>query len=112
MRLSLITLLVLTLLTGVLFALWPELDLMGSAFFRGPDGFAGNGHGLNGLRGVLYFLPVIVMGLFLLAWVLGWVGGWFGWPLLEALQPRGRSLGPHRPVPDLISCRAALGTFQ
>jgi len=92
LRLSLITLLALTVLTGVLFALWPELDLMGSGFFPGPDGFAGNGHGLKGLRGVLYFLPVIVMGLFLLAWVLGWVGGWFGWPLLEALQPRGRSV--------------------
>jgi len=92
LRLSLVTLLALTVLTGVLFALWPELDLMGSGFFHGPDGFAGNGHGLKGLRGVLYFLPVIVMGLFLLAWVLGWVGGWFGWPLLEALQPRGRSV--------------------
>ena len=92
MRLSLVTLLALTVLTGVLFALWPELDLMGSGFFHGPDGFPGNGHGLKGLRGVLYFLPVIVMGLFLLAWVLGWVGGWFGWPLLEALQPRGRSV--------------------
>ena len=92
MRQSLITLLALTVLTGILFALWPELDLMGSAFFHGGDGFAGNGHGLRGLRGVLYFLPVIVMGLFLLAWVLGWVAGWFGWPLLEALQPRGRSV--------------------
>ena len=92
MRLSLVTLLALTVLTGVLFALWPELDLMGSGFFHGPDGFPGNGHGLKGLRNILYFLPVIVMGLFLLAWVLGWVGGWFGWPLLEALQPRGRSV--------------------
>ena len=92
MRLSLITLLALTLLTGVLFAVWPELDLMGSAFFQGADGFAGNGHGLRGLRGVLYFLPVMVMGLFLLAWILGWVGGWFDLPLLEALQPRGRSV--------------------
>ena len=92
MRLSLITLLALTVLTGVLFALWPELDLMGSALFHGPDGFAGNGHGLSGLRGTLYFLPVIVMGLFLLAWILGWVGGWFDLPLFEAVQPRGRSV--------------------
>ena len=92
MRLSVITLLALTVLTGVLFALWPELDLMGSAFFQGTDGFAGDGHGLRGLRGVLYFLPVIVMGLFLLAWILGWLGGWFDLPLLEAWQPRGRSV--------------------
>ena len=92
MRLSLITLLALTVLTGVLFALWPELDLMGSAFFHGSDGFAGNGHGLRGLRGVLYVLPVVVMGLFLLAWVLGWVAAWFDLPWPEALQPRGRSV--------------------
>ena len=92
MRVSLIILLALTLLTGAVFALWPELDLMGSAFFHGPDGFAGNGNGLRGLRGILYFLPVVVMGLFLLAWVLGWVGGWFDLPVLEALQPRGRSV--------------------
>ena len=92
MRLSLIILLALTLLTGAVFALWPELDLMGSAFFHGPDGFAGNGNALRGLRGILYFLPAVVMGLFLLAWVLGWVGGWFDLPVLEALQPRGRSV--------------------
>ena len=92
MRLSLITLLALTVLTGVLFALWPEMDLMGSAFFHGSDGFAGNGHGLKGLRGVLYFLPVVVMGLFLMAWILGWVAGWFDLPWPEALQPRGRSV--------------------
>jgi membrane-associated phospholipid phosphatase len=92
LRLSLITLLALTVLTGVLFALWPELDLMGSAFFHGSAGFAGNGHGLKGLRGVLYFLPVVVMGLFLLAWILGWVAGWFDLPWPEALQPRGRSV--------------------
>ena len=92
MRLSLITLLALTLLTGAVFALWPELDLMGSAFFRGPDGFAGNGHGLNGLRGVLYFLPVLVMSLFLLAWVLGWLAAWFDLPWPESLLPRGRSV--------------------
>ena len=91
MRLSLISLLVLTLLTGVLFALWPELDLMGSAYFHGPEGFAGNGRGLNGLRLVLYFLPVGVMGLFLLGWCLGWVAAWFDLPWPEALQPRGRS---------------------
>ena len=92
MRLSLITLLALTLLTGVLFALRPELDLMGSAYFHGSDRFAGDGHGLRNLRGVLYFLPVIVMGLFLLAWVLGWLAGWFDLPWPEALQPRGRSV--------------------
>ena len=92
MRVSLIILLALTLLTGAVFALWPELDLMGSAFFHRPDGFAGNGNGLRGLRGILYFLPAVVMGLFLLAWVLGWVGGWFDLPVLEALQPRGRSV--------------------
>ncbi len=92
MRLSLITLLALTLLTGAVFALWPELDLMGSAFFHGSGSFAGDGHGLRGLRGVLYFLPVIVMGLFFLAWILGWLAGWFGLPWPEAMQPRGRSL--------------------
>ena len=92
MRLSLISLLVLTLLTGVLFALWPELDLMGSAYFHGPEGFASNGHGLNGLRAAFYVLPVGVMGLFLLSWVLGWVAAWFDLPWPEALQPRGRSL--------------------
>ena len=92
MRLSLITLLALTLLTGVLFALWPELDLMGSAYFHGPAGFAGDGHGLSGLRAALYYLPVGVMGLFLLAWILGWLAGWFDLPLFETLQPRGRSV--------------------
>ena len=62
MRRSLITLLALTVLTGVLFALWPELDLMGSAFFHNQGGFFGDGNGLKGLRVALYFLPIIVMG--------------------------------------------------
>ena len=92
MRRSLITLLALTVLTGVLFALWPELDLMGSAFFHNQGGFFGDGNGLKGLRGALYFLPIIVMGLFLLAWILGWVTAWFDLPWPEALQPRGRSV--------------------
>ena len=92
MRLSLIALLALTLLTGAVFALWPELDLIGSAFFHGPGGFASNGHGLNGLRAALYYLPVMVMGLFLLAWILGWVTAWFDLPWPQFLQPRGRSL--------------------
>ena len=92
MRLSLIALLALTLLTGAVFALWPELDLMGSAFFHGPNGFVSNGHGLSGLRGALYYLPVVVMGLFVLAWILGWVTAWFDLPWPQSLQPRGRSL--------------------
>lgn len=92
MRLSLISLLVLTLLTGVLFALWPELDLMGSAYFHGSGSFAGDGNGLRGLRGVLYFLPVIVMGLFILAFLLGWGAAWFDLPWPEAMQLRGRSV--------------------
>ena len=92
MRLSLITLLVLTLLTGAVFALWPELDLMGSALFHGPGGFASNGHGLNGLRAALYFLPAGVMGLFLLAWIMGWVAAWFDLPWPESLAPRWRSV--------------------
>ena len=92
MRLSVITLLVLTLLTGVLFALWPELDLMGSALFHGPGGFASNGHGLTGLRAALYFLPAGVMGLFLMAWIMGWVAAWFDLPWPESLIPRGRSV--------------------
>ena len=92
MRLSLIILLALTVLTGAVFALWPELDLMGSALFHGPGGFSSNGHGLNGLRAALYFLPAGVMGLFLLAWIFGWVAAWFDLPWPEALQPRGRSV--------------------
>ena len=44
------------------------------------------------MRGALYFLPIIVMGLFLLAWILGWVTAWFDLPWPEALQPRGRSV--------------------
>ena len=88
MRLSLIILAVLTLITGALFALWPELDLAGSAFFHGAEGFDADMPLLKGLRNGLYYLPIAVMGVFAGAWL----GAMIGLPLPEALRPRGRSL--------------------
>ena len=86
MRATLTILSALTLITGALFALWPELDLMGSAFFHGPDGFANDQPLLKGLRAGLYYLPIAVMGAFALAWL----GAWVGLPIPAALRPRGR----------------------
>ena len=88
MRIALTVLLALTLMTGALFALWPELDLMGASFFHGESGFLGDHAGLKGLRAALYLLPICIMGAFILAWVLARIG----LSMPEALRPRGRSL--------------------
>jgi membrane-associated phospholipid phosphatase len=88
LRATLITLSALTLITGALFALWPELDLMGSAFFHGVDGFASDQPLLKVLRAGLYYLPIGVMGAFMLAWLAARVG----LPIPAALRPRGRSV--------------------
>ena len=88
MRISLIILIALTLLTGALFALQPELDLAGSAFFHGGTGFVGDQPFLKALRAVLYYLPVGVMGAFALAWI----GARLGLPIPPALRPSGRSV--------------------
>jgi len=89
---TLIILAALTLLTGALFALWPELDLAGSAFFHGAGGFAGGQPVLKALRAGLYSLPILVMVGFALAWIGGWLGALVGLPVPEALRPRGRSV--------------------
>ena len=88
MRTSLIILLALTLITGVLFALWPELDLEGAAFFYGTAGFNSDQPGLKALRAGLYYLPVAVM----VAFAAAWIGALIGLPVPTALRPRGRSL--------------------
>jgi len=88
LRTSLIILAALTLLTGAIFALWPQLDLAGSALFHGADGFAFDQPHLKALRAGLYYLPVAVMGAFAAAWI----GALIGLPLPTALRPRGRSL--------------------
>ncbi len=88
MRATLAILSALTLITGALFALWPELDLMGSAFFHGVDGFPSDQPLLKGLRAGLYYLPIGVMGAFALAWL----GVRVGLPIPAALRPRGRSV--------------------
>ena len=88
MRLILIILAALTLLVGLLFALWPELDLAGAAFFHGVDGFVGDRPLLRALRAGLYYLPIAVMGGFALAWA----GARLGLPIPAALRPRGRSV--------------------
>ena len=88
LRISLIILTALTLIVGISFAVWPELDLAGSTFFYGTEGFREDQPLLKTLRAVLYYLPSGVMGAFLLAWL----GAWLGLPLPAALRPRGRSL--------------------
>ena len=81
-------LLLLTLATGAVFALWPELDLMGAAFFHGQDGFPGDAPALKALRAALFFLPAAVMG----AAAALWLAARLGAPLPERLRPTGRSL--------------------
>ncbi len=87
MRLSpLALLLFLTLITGALFALWPELDLMSAALFHSPEGFPGNGPFLKALRATLFYLPATIMACAALLWVAGRTG------FKEPVQVDGRSL--------------------
>ncbi len=88
MRLSLLLLLALTLVTGTLFALWPELDLMGAALFHSPDGFAGDGPLLKALRATLFYLPAIIMSAVAALWIAARLGA----PVPARLRPRGRSI--------------------
>jgi len=88
LRATLITLSALTLITGALFALWPELDLMGSAFFHVAGGFDSDQPLLKGLRAGLYYLPIGVMGAVMLAWLAARVG----LPIPAVPRPRGRSV--------------------
>ena len=83
-----VLLLVLTLLTGAVFAIWPGLDLAVSAGFRGNDGFPGADPVLRASRAVLLYLPLVTLAAFVLAWTLAR----FGVPLPERLRPSGRSL--------------------
>lgn len=69
MRRLLIPLLLLTLANGVVFGLWPELDLALVETLRGPEGFQDKVEGLRQLRGVLYFVPSGVLALLVLAWL-------------------------------------------
>ena len=79
---------VLTILVGCVFALWPGLDLAASAAFFGPDGFPGAGPVLRAVRGTFFYLPSVVMGAFALAWLLGRLGV----PLPARFRPAGRSV--------------------
>jgi len=89
LRLSPIALLfLLTLATGAIFALWPELDLMGAAFFYGQDGFPGNSPALRALRFTLFYLPAAVM----VGAAALWLAGRLGAPVPDRFFPRGRSL--------------------
>ena len=84
MRRLLIPLLLLTLANGVVFGLWPELDLALVETLRGPDGFQDKVDGLRQLRAVLYFLPSGLLALL----VLGWVATRFGLPTPKLARPR------------------------
>lgn len=74
--------------TGLIFGLWPELDLWLSGAIRGSGGFHFDSGPLKALRAVLYYLPATAMGLV----TLGWLAARFGLPLPKALHPSGRSV--------------------
>ena len=87
-RNAVILLVMLTLLVGVVFALWPGIDLAVAAAFHANGGFAGGDPVLKVVRGVFLYLPVLVMAGFLAAWALGRLGV----PLPARLRPGGRSV--------------------
>lgn len=66
--------LTLTLLAGVLFAWWPELDLSIAGYFFGEGPFAGRGRGERLLRQFFYYGPLIVPLAFSIAWLLTRLG--------------------------------------
>ena len=83
MRRLLIPLALLTAANGVIFCLWPELDLALVEALRGADGFHDRVEGLRQLRAVLYFLPASLMALF----VFVWIAARYGVPVPKHLRP-------------------------
>jgi len=84
LRRLLIPLALLTLANGVIFSLWPELDLALVETLRGGDGFHDRVEGLRQLRAVLYFLPASIMAML----VLLWLAGRFQAPIPAQWRPR------------------------
>ena len=83
MRRLLIPLALLTAANGVIFCLWPELDLALVEALRGADGFHDRVEGLRQLRAVLYFLPASLMALL----VFVCIAARYGVPVPKHLRP-------------------------
>jgi len=83
LRRLLIPLALLTAANGVVFGLWPELDLALVEALRGADGFHDRVEGLRQLRAVLYFLPATLMAML----VFLWFAARFGAPFPKHLRP-------------------------
>jgi membrane-associated phospholipid phosphatase len=67
-------LVLLALANGLIFGLWPELDLAWVTALRGPDGFHDRVEGLRQLRAVLYFVPTVIMAMLVLLWLAARLG--------------------------------------
>ena len=67
--------LLLTVLSGILFAVWPEIDLAESQRLHAGGGFAGTGAAARSVRWMLYLLPTLAMASAFLLWFAGKLPG-------------------------------------
>ena len=76
------------LLTVVIFAVWPQLDLAVARYFYGSGQFAGSGNGERLLRRIFILAPLAVP----LAMLVMWAAPFAGVRLRAALVPGNRSM--------------------